>query len=46
MGETHREYLSIDELQALSKTKCKIPVLKSAFIFSCLSGIRWSDINS
>ncbi len=45
MGETHREYLSIDELQALSKTNCKIPVLKSAFIFSCLSGIRWSDIN-
>lgn len=45
MGETHREYLSIDELQALSKTECKIPVLKSAFIFSCLSGIRWSDIN-
>lgn len=45
MGETHREYLSIDELQALSKTECKIPVLKSAFIFSCLTGIRWSDIN-
>ena len=45
MGETHREYLSIDELQALSKTKCKTPVLKSAFIWSCLTGIRWSDIN-
>jgi integrase len=45
MGETHREYLSLDELQALSKTNCRIPVLKSAFIFSCLSGIRWSDIN-
>lgn len=45
MGETQREYLSIDELQALSKTECKTPVLKSAFIFSCLSGIRWSDIN-
>lgn len=26
-------------------TECKYPILKSAFIFSCLIGLRWSDIN-
>ena len=44
-GETKREYLTHDELQALSNTECAIPILKKAFIFSCLTGIRWSDIN-
>lgn len=45
MGETHREYLTIDEVQALSKTPIKQIILKKAFLFSCLTGIRWSDIN-
>lgn len=45
MGETHREYLTMDELQALYRTPCKISILKTAFLFSCLTGIRWSDIN-
>ncbi|WP_437824813.1 tyrosine-type recombinase/integrase [Tenacibaculum mesophilum] len=45
MGETHREYLTIDEVQALSKTPIKQTILKKAFLFSCLTGIRWSDIN-
>ncbi|WP_272149770.1 tyrosine-type recombinase/integrase [Tenacibaculum aiptasiae] len=45
MGETHREYLTIDEVQALSKTTIKQLILKKAFLFSCLTGIRWSDIN-
>lgn len=44
-GETSREYLTHDELQALVKAECKHPVLKSAFLFSCLTGLRWSDIN-
>lgn len=44
-GETKREYLTQNELQKLSSTECSIPILKRAFIFSCLSGIRWSDIN-
>ncbi|MCY1633909.1 tyrosine-type recombinase/integrase [Marinifilum sp. D737] len=39
-----REYLTFDELKRLSKTNCKYPVLKRAFIFSCLTGLRWSDI--
>ncbi|WBX69694.1 site-specific integrase [Tenacibaculum dicentrarchi] len=44
-GETHREYLTIDEVQALSRTPIKQPILKKAFLFSCLTGNRWSDIN-
>lgn len=44
-GESKREYLTHSELQALSGTACKYVVLKRAFIFSCLTGLRWSDIN-
>ena len=44
-GETQREFLSFEELNALSKIECNIPILKTAFIFSCLTGLRWSDIN-
>lgn len=43
--DVHREYLTFDELQRLAKTGCPYPVLKDAFLFSCLTGMRWSDIN-
>ncbi|MFH4968295.1 site-specific integrase [Gaetbulibacter sp. M240] len=45
-GESKREYLTYSELQALTKAKCKYEILKNAFIFSCLTGLRWSDINN
>ena len=45
MGESTREYLTFDELQKLSDTPCKLPLLKRAFLFSALTGIRWSDVN-
>ena len=45
-GESQREYLTFNELQALVNTACKYEVLKKAFIFSCLVGLRWSDINT
>lgn len=45
IAETSREFLSFEELKALAKTDCDIPILKTAFIFSALSGVRWSDIN-
>lgn len=45
-SESQREYLTFNEVQALAKTECKYDVLKRAFIFSCLSGLRWSDINT
>ena len=44
-AESQREYLTFQELQTLAKTHCKYEVLKSAFLFSCLTGLRWSDIN-
>lgn len=45
MGESEREFLTYDELQAAAKAECDIVVIKTAFLFSCLSGLRWSDIN-
>lgn len=45
-GETTREYLTHQELQALARAECKYPILKTAFLFSCLTGLRWSDINA
>lgn len=45
-AESQREYLTFKELQALVNTDCKYQVLKKAFIFSCLVGLRWSDINN
>jgi len=44
-GESKREYLTLSELQAMATAACKYPILKNAFIFSCLTGLRWSDIN-
>jgi integrase len=43
-GEPNREYLTFEEIEQLAATDCMYPVLKNAFIFSCLTGIRWSDI--
>lgn len=42
--ESKREYLTLDELKALVKVECRYIDLKNAFIFSCLTGLRWSDI--
>ncbi len=42
--DVHREYLTFEEMQRLVKEECRYPVLKQAFIFSCLTGMRWSDI--
>jgi len=42
--DPQREYLSHDELQSACQTECLSPLLKKAFIFSCLTGLRWSDI--
>ncbi|MEX0966741.1 MAG: site-specific integrase [Bacteroidia bacterium] len=44
-GEPERAFLTLEELQAAVNSECEIPLLKTAFIFSCLSGLRWSDIH-
>ena len=42
--ETKREFLTLDELCKLVETPCDIPVLKRASLFSCLTGLRFSDV--
>jgi len=42
--ESEREYLTLEELRALVKEECRFEVLKRAFLFSCLTGLRWSDV--
>lgn len=44
-GEPEREFLTYDELQKVAKQECEVPILKTAFLFSSLTGLRWSDIN-
>ena len=41
---TEKEHLSRQELVNLANTPCSSPVLKKAFLFSCLTGLRKSDI--
>jgi len=43
-AETEREFLTIEELNSLVKTKCQNPLLKRAALFSALTGLRFSDI--
>jgi integrase len=44
--ETHREYLTFAEVEKLAATPCRIPVVKRAFLFSCYTGLRYSDVNA
>lgn len=43
-AETTRMYLTIDEVKRLAQTDCTYPIVKKAFLFSCLTGLRRSDI--
>ena len=44
--EVRKEFLTQDELIKLAQTPCKHPVLKQAALFSCLTGLRISDIEN
>ncbi|WP_297554906.1 site-specific integrase [uncultured Alistipes sp.] len=41
---SRREYLTIDELKTLINTECRHEIVKRTFLFSCLCGLRVSDI--
>src|SRR6185369_303244 len=44
--DTFRKAYSLDELQKLAQTPCKThPQIKQAYLFSCFTGLRWSDVN-
>jgi integrase len=45
-AETQRNFLTIEELNSLVKTKCNNPLLKRAALFSALTGLRFSDIKN
>lgn len=42
--EGTRMYLTIDEVRKLAQTDCEYPRIKDAFLFSCLTGLRRSDV--
>lgn len=39
-----KEFLTIDELKKVIATPCRYPIVKKAFLFSCFTGLRWSDM--
>ena len=39
-----REFLTIEELRTLIATPCRYEVVKKAFLFSCFTGLRYSDM--
>ena len=41
-----RVYLTGDELQKLSSTPCRRSDVRRAFLFSCMCGLRWSDVKA
>jgi len=42
--ESQREYLTVEEIEKLVMTECELPILKKAFLFSCLTGLRFGDL--
>lgn len=42
--DSHREYLTLEELILLAKTDCKKELYKRVFFFGCLTGLRISDM--
>ncbi len=43
-AEVERPYLTHSEVQKLAKAECRIPSIKTAFLFACLTGLRYSDL--
>lgn len=42
--ESEREYLILEELRRLAEVPCPAPEIGRMFLFSCLTGLRWSDV--
>lgn len=43
-AETERNFLTKEELEKAAKVECEIPIIKTAFLFGCLTGLRYGDI--
>lgn len=46
MKNGRREFLTVEELKILIKTPCRYDIVKKAFLFSCFTGLRYSDMKS
>ncbi len=44
IDDSERVFLTFDELQKLTKTKFKKSDIKRAFLFTCYTGLRYSDV--
>lgn len=44
--QTERAYLTAEELKTLTAAHCPNYQVKAAFLFSCVCGLRWSDIKA
>jgi integrase len=44
--ETHRQFLTFEELKQMVATHCDNELLRKAFLFSALTGLRWSDVRA
>lgn len=44
--ETTREYLTKEELLRLMSASCPCPAVKSAYLFACFCGLRYSDVRA
>lgn len=42
--ESKREYLTIDEVKRMAETPCPNELVKKAYMFSCFTGLRISDV--
>ena len=43
---SRREFLTVEELKVLISTPCRCDIVKKAFLFSCFTGLRYSDMKS
>lgn len=41
---TTREFLTLEDIKKLMETQCKNDMIKRAFLFCCLVGLRYSDV--
>jgi integrase len=44
--ESKREYLTIDEIRSMIATDCPNELVKRAYLFSCFTGLRISDVRN
>jgi integrase len=44
--KTHREYLTLEELQKLEQTPPENQAVRDGFLFACFAGLRFSDVKA